>query len=119
MSLELYNDATHTANTQVLRKQLLDETLGIFGALVFWQTRAHSRRGRRYPRRPPVRRGGTAMTQCPLGDRRHGRAQQAQAKGWHAAGGRDVYCRGARAKPLERSHKQWDRLGEQQLYAAV
>ncbi len=34
MSLELYDDATHTANTQVLRKQWFDETLGTFGALV-------------------------------------------------------------------------------------
>ncbi len=34
VSLELYDDATHTANTQVLRKQWFDETPGTFGALV-------------------------------------------------------------------------------------
>jgi len=34
VSLELYDNATHTAITQVLRKQLFDETLGTFGALV-------------------------------------------------------------------------------------
>ncbi len=34
VSLELYDNVTHTANTQVLRKQLFDETHSTFGALV-------------------------------------------------------------------------------------
>ena len=34
VSLELYDNATHTANTQVLRKQMFGDTLGTFGALV-------------------------------------------------------------------------------------
>ena len=34
VSLELYDDATKTANTEVLRKQWFDETPGTFGALV-------------------------------------------------------------------------------------
>ena len=34
VSLELYDDATKTANDKVLRKQWFDETPGTFGALV-------------------------------------------------------------------------------------
>ena len=34
ISLELYDDATNTANTTVIRKQWFDETPGTFGALV-------------------------------------------------------------------------------------